>query len=305
MKKSALLAYVCFSLLLSTQALGDEVKIYRDAIDFAPYETPYVKLNGVTRLSSTDDRFGGLSGLMKTNKGYLAVSDRAHLFDFQDNDFSTAEVMPLLEKNDDPLDGKRRRDAESLAQGPDGGIYVSFERDHRVVLYNRAGYVISKDMPFTKDYSSLSNNSGLEAIETFKDVRLVLIGEGKKNGETSPLWVQEKSGWKKKQIDKQDGFRPTGLARIPETNRFLLLERYYAPIEGVRVRLSELDVNTGKRLARWAELGPPTPIDNLEGITVHKNEQGVMVVTLISDDNFSVLQRTLVLQLNVKKPALK
>lgn len=305
MKKSALFASIGLTLLLATQALGDEITIYRDEIDFAPYETPYVKLSKISRLSSTDDRFGGLSGLIKTKDGFLAVSDQARLFEFSDEAFSKAAVRPLLEKNDDPLEGKRRRDAESLAQGPNGGLYISFERDHRVVLYNRAGYVISKEVPFTKDFSELSKNGGLEAIETFQDGRLILIGEGRKNAKTAPIWVQSKSGWKKIKLSKQDGFRPTGLARLPATDRFILLERYYTPIEGVRVRLSELDVATGKRLARWADLGPPTPIDNFEGITLFKNEHGDIVITLISDDNFSILQRTLVLQLNVKKPALR
>ena len=37
-------------------------------------------------------------------------------------------------------------------------------------------------------------------------------------------------------------------------------------------------------------------IDNMEGIAVHKNAQGETIVTLVSDDNFSVLQRSLLLQ---------
>ena len=37
-------------------------------------------------------------------------------------------------------------------------------------------------------------------------------------------------------------------------------------------------------------------IDNMEGLSVHRDSSGALVLTLISDDNFSPLQRTLMLQ---------
>ena len=37
-------------------------------------------------------------------------------------------------------------------------------------------------------------------------------------------------------------------------------------------------------------------IDNMEGLSVHRAADGAMVLTLISDDNFSLLQRTVLLQ---------
>ena len=37
-------------------------------------------------------------------------------------------------------------------------------------------------------------------------------------------------------------------------------------------------------------------IDNFEGMAVHRAADGALVLTLISDDNFSPLQRTLLLQ---------
>ena len=37
-------------------------------------------------------------------------------------------------------------------------------------------------------------------------------------------------------------------------------------------------------------------IDNMEGLSVHRAADGALVLTLISDDNFSPLQRTLLLQ---------
>jgi len=37
-------------------------------------------------------------------------------------------------------------------------------------------------------------------------------------------------------------------------------------------------------------------IDNMEGIDAHVTEKGETVLTMISDDNFSLIQRTLLLQ---------
>ena len=37
-------------------------------------------------------------------------------------------------------------------------------------------------------------------------------------------------------------------------------------------------------------------IDNMEGLSVHRTAAGETVLTLVSDDNFSALQRTILLQ---------
>jgi hypothetical protein len=37
-------------------------------------------------------------------------------------------------------------------------------------------------------------------------------------------------------------------------------------------------------------------IDNMEGLSAHRSPEGETVLTLVSDDNFSLIQRTLLLQ---------
>ena len=105
-------------------------------------------------------------------------------------------------------------------------------------------------------------------------------------------------------LPKEDDFRATGLTRLPDSDDLLLLERFYKPAQGVRSRITLLDAYTGKRGRRLAEISSPTPVDNFEGISAHKNEAGEIVITLISDDNFSILQRTLVMTLVMKKAPL-
>jgi hypothetical protein len=43
-------------------------------------------------------------------------------------------------------------------------------------------------------------------------------------------------------------------------------------------------------------------IDNMEGLSVHRMPSGEIVLTLVSDDNFSALQRTLLLQFTLAEP---
>jgi hypothetical protein len=81
----------------------------------------------------------------------------------------------------------------------------------------------------------------------------------------------------------------------------LLLERRYSPAPGVAMRIRRIPLASLKAGALvdstqliFADLG--FQIDNMEGIAVHRNAGGETIVTLILDDNFSVLRRNLHLQ---------
>ncbi len=37
-------------------------------------------------------------------------------------------------------------------------------------------------------------------------------------------------------------------------------------------------------------------LDNMEGLAVHRGPQGETLLTIVSDDNYSILQRTLLLE---------
>jgi hypothetical protein len=49
------------------------------------------------------------------------------------------------------------------------------------------------------------------------------------------------------------------------------------------------------------DAGSALEIDNFEGLAVHENQDGESVLTLISDDNFSFIQRTLLMQFKLKE----
>lgn len=286
-------------LFLSTPLFAAEIKIHEKDLAFAPLRNPNIELLQVTELSSFDARFGGLSALLKHGDDFISVSDKGHLFTFKNAKFTHASISYLKDKNDFVLEGKKQTDSESLTPGPDGSVYISFERKHRVVPYNVEGYVLGKKVKLPKDLSLLSKNGGFEAISSLRDGRLVLLAEGKTDADETLLLVQKKKKgkWKKYKFPLTDGFRPTGLARLPDQDAFILMERFYALLRGVRIRLSLLNAKEGARGPLLAELGPPTPLDNFEGITAYKDEQDRTILMLISDDNFNPLQRTLLMKI--------
>ena len=72
---------------------------------------------------------------------------------------------------------------------------------------------------------------------------------------------------------------------------------------GIR-RIPLTDVKPGATVdgAALIEADMSYQIDNMEGLAVHRAADGALVLTLISDDNFSIFQRTLLLQFTLAEP---
>ena len=81
----------------------------------------------------------------------------------------------------------------------------------------------------------------------------------------------------------------------------LVLERKFSLLEGIGIRIRRIALAT---VTPGAVVdGPPVfeadigqEIDNMEGIDAHVTQEGDTVLTMVSDDNFSLIQRTLLLQ---------
>ena len=99
---------------------------------------------------------------------------------------------------------------------------------------------------------------------------------------------------------RSDEFDVSDCAILPPAD-LLLLERRFSYSRGLALRIRRVPLGLikpgalidGKPLI-VADLA--YQIDNMEGISAHTNAAGETILTLISDDNFSVLQRNLLLQ---------
>jgi hypothetical protein len=81
----------------------------------------------------------------------------------------------------------------------------------------------------------------------------------------------------------------------------LILERKFSWLAGVGIRIRRIRLQS---VAPGAVVDGPSifdadlgqEVDNMEGIDAHVTDDGDTVLTMVSDDNFSLLQRTLLLQ---------
>jgi hypothetical protein len=87
----------------------------------------------------------------------------------------------------------------------------------------------------------------------------------------------------------------------------LILERSLTRPEGLLVQIRRIpieDVRPGAVVNGPVlfEADLRFEIDNMEGLAVHNTAAGEVVLTLVSDDNFSALQRTELLQFTLASP---
>jgi len=81
----------------------------------------------------------------------------------------------------------------------------------------------------------------------------------------------------------------------------LILERKFSWLSGIGIRIRRIPLGS---VAVGAVIDGPSifeadlgnEVDNMEGIDAHVTEEGETVLTMVSDDNFSMIQRTLLLQ---------
>ena len=258
--------------------------------------------------------FGGLSGMDILPGGdLLAVSDAGALVRIP---FDQAALAPqgqatltyLRGADGEILTGKSEADAEGLHV--EGGIaFVSFERDHRVeaFAYDRCGgnaravSLASMGSRPTGLGRSISDNSGPEGL-ALQDGELLLGLETLLGGD-GPLGVATQDSdvsfaavpWV-----KADGTPLVGLDGVgPE---LYSLHRAYNPLTrqnaiGIRVRGADGETTT------LAFIAAPLTLDNFEAIAVLPLDDQRRRIFIMSDDNFSENQRTLLYIFETTGPA--
>lgn len=268
-------------------------------------------------LSASPPGFGGYSGLSRSADGrrLVAMSDNAQWLtaevatrDGRLAGLSRAVLAPLLFEDGTLLRRTRFYDTEGLAIA-DGTAYVSVERRHAVLRFDFAREGVrarGRRIPVPREAQALPSNSGLEAIGVAPPRSplagaLVGIAERTGEGENTPTQGVILSGPRAGAfgVARRNDFDVTDLAFL-RNGEVLLLERRFSILRGLGVRLRRLapDAIRPGALADGPvifESDPSLQIDNMEGMCVHR-EGDETIVTMISDDNFSAMQRTLVLE---------
>ena len=274
-------------------------------------------LLGAFQLTSKSKRFGGLSGLSIGTDGKLyAVSDRGYWLSANMvvdpngalKDLVDWRIAPILSTSKRPVSGKLR-DAEALAQARDGSLLVAFEGLHRIWRYDPPPKTFESTpvaVLIPPAAALAPSNGGIEALTTLPDGRLLIIAEVLENPDRSvKAWMIDGGRFTELSYLPAKGFHVTDCAAL-NNGDVLVLERRYARfgILSARVTLVKADslrqgiTITGKELLK---LEQPLAVDNFEGIAVRETAKGTMIF-IVSDDNYSHFEQTLLLQFVLPMP---
>lgn len=278
-----------------------------------------LEFRGGLILSSPYERFGGLSAIHVAPDGehFVAVSDRTlwlrgrivYSAAGRPSAIADAVMAPVLDTEGKPA---KRWDTESIAEN-DGWLYVGIEGRDNIMRfdYGRKGLLaLAEPVATPEGVKDLPGNRGLEAIvcvpkqfplagtligfseggqDAAGNLKAFLIG-----GPTPGTFSVKRT----KDYDISD-------ATLLPDGDILILDRHFSMVRGISIRIRRIrlaDVKPGAFVD-----GPPLieadmryEIDNMEGLAIHRTASGETVLTMLSDDNFSPLQRTLLLQFTVR-----
>jgi hypothetical protein len=261
--------------------------------------------------------FGGLSGLRLDAKGerFISFSDHGSWFTgrivYRGREMTgldDVEAAPMLGPDGRPITARGWFDTESIAlDGP--YVYIGLERVNQVLRFDFSkGFTRSRGevFPMPPAVRRLPFNKGLEA--------LVMVPRGLPLAGTliaiSERGLDEKGNLiaflvggpspGQFSVRRTDNFDVSDAVLLPSGD-LLVLERKFSLLAGVGIRIRRIALTS---LAPGAVVDGPSifdadlghEIDNMEGIDAHVTPEGDTVLTMVSDDNFSLIQRTLLLQ---------
>ncbi|TFI59936.1 esterase-like activity of phytase family protein [Sphingomonas parva] len=258
---------------------------------------------GAWRLESNDWRFGGLSAMHVENGKVLAVSDSGWMIRFPlvDEGPGRATISPLPGRLGATA-RKPDRDVESLVVH---GRYLWLGMERKNAVWRFAGPVWQEDgRARPAGMAKWSENRGAETMVRLRDGRFLVIAEGARNGLSEVLIFLGDPATPgttaiRMRYKPPQGYRVTDGALLPD-GRVLLLHRRTKLFEGITAKLALADLSAAKQgdllvPQEIAALAPPQPVDNMEALSVTR-ENGRTIVWIASDDNYMPLQRTLLLK---------
>lgn len=263
----------------------------------------FVYAGGVAMTSDDTSRLHGLSDLKISATGdLLAESDEGDLLTARivldvrcDLVGVTDARLTVLDGIDGkPLQTKQEADAEGVAVLANGDMLVSFEEHDRILVYPaRGGPPREAPSPAVK----FPFNLGMEALAPYPAAGpdAYVVG-GEASGQT---WICRLAGGcvADRLVPKPAEYGLVAVAPLAD-GRIAYLIRAWDPVRGSRVTLTLLDAR-GAEIARL-DLARPLTVDNFEGLAAVPGPDGDIRFYLISDDNFSSSQRTLLLAFDWK-----
>ncbi|MEP2437947.1 MAG: esterase-like activity of phytase family protein [Roseibium sp.] len=294
--------------------LSDRFQIGRDLDTFGP-----LAFLGGLELISADRNVGGLSGLLSLDSGnqILAVTDNGLWFaaeikqspDGTPLDVTNARYTPMLNREGKSLRAAWQHDTEAIAIDGDS-LLVTAERANDIFRFPwplaTGKERMIEELPVSSEIKALRSSKGLEALampptgSRLQGTALAIAERGPSGSDSIPAFLLKEGQQETLSVARSDRYDVTDATFLP-TGDLLLLERRFnlRDLVGMRIRLiQDADILPGARLEGQVllEADYGYQIDNMEGIAIHEGPDGATILTLLSDNNRSLLQRTLLLR---------
>lgn len=267
------------------------------------------------QVHSRTHRFGSYSALLMRPDGeMLALSDSGNFLRFrapgEPQARSRLGKLPLSDN-----DTKEDRDVESATEDGSGTIWLGLEGRNAIFRMTPTFHVERRVQP--ESMRDWGVNTGPEAMVRLADGRFVLLREGFAgwSDHLHPAVTfagdpTENPDGQRFVFDAPAGFSPTDMAQMPDGRVLILMRRLIWPMPqrfaGRIVIGDPRAIRPGQpwHVTEVARLSSDLPIDNFEGLAIVPRPDGQLTVWLISDDNYSPLQRTLLWKMRVNPSEL-
>ena len=276
-----------------------------------------LEFRGGLVLTAKHPAFGGISGVHVETDGshFIAVTDhgawlrgRIVYRDGRPAGIAEAELAPILGPDGKPLAARGWYDVESLTER-DGMFYVGIERVEQIVRFDyRRDGLQARGQPVAvpPEFKTFAFNKSLECLasvpqgSSLANALIAVTERSLDKAGNLRSFILDGDVFTSFSVKRIDDFDVSDCTILPPAD-LLLLERRFSPARGLAIRIRRIpladikaDAVVDGRSMIEADLG--YQIDNMEGIAVHSTTSGETIVTLVSDDNYSVIQRNLLLQ---------
>lgn len=266
-------------------------------------------------VESDDPKFGGFSGLTglrsvsqggATHHFLGSVTDRGYYasweITFPSNDAPSISLYPLqaIAEGAGTSTDKINFDVEAITEFENWNLYA-YEQDHRVVNSNPEAKRINRP----NNLSDIPPNGGFEAITVLTNNMVLLMAELPDSKTKKQLaWLGKKQvggvfRFETRTIEFPEGYHPSDTTTLTSGDVLILL-RKFSLLKGFSTKLMLIThdvIMSGDPITGTAIADFPSNVgfDNLEGLASMPHPAGGEMIYLISDDNFSALQKTLLL----------
>ncbi|MFN4239140.1 MAG: esterase-like activity of phytase family protein [Erythrobacter cryptus] len=259
---------------------------------------------GVWQISAPGLRFGGFSAMLALRPGSLrAFSDRSFRLTLDEPGLPDADGSMNRQLSVRGL-ARHLTDIESATRDPASGQYwLGYEQTHAIQRFTIASLPAGERL--LADLVDWPENVGIEAMVRLADGRFVIIPEA---GDTGLIFARDPVAGGTPQRFRfrlpGKGYVATDAAQLPDGRLLVLLRRLEWPGREAWPPFSAMlaiapPPRPGGIFAPHLvlRLDAVVPRENYEGLALRARDDGRVDVWVISDDNFSVFQRTLLVKL--------